>query len=32
MPRLLLTVTTNGTEETHRENAERLRSVIRQFE
>ncbi len=32
MPRLLLTLTTNGTEETHRENAEKLRSVIQQFE
>ena len=32
MPRLLLTLTTTGTEGTHRENAEKLRSVLQQFE
>jgi dTDP-4-amino-4,6-dideoxygalactose transaminase len=31
MPRILLTLTTTGTIESHRENAEKLRDVIRQF-
>ena len=32
MPRILLTLTTTGSAESHRENAEKLRDVVRQFD